>query len=67
MRFGPTVTIREEEAMNRSILGALLGSALCVPMAVAQDASTQPEGGDALALESFSGRDLKSGLEGRGN
>ena len=50
--------------MARIVLGIFLGSALCLPMAAAQDATDQRSTGDALALEDFSGRILLSGLEG---
>ncbi|MFC0341383.1 glucose/sorbosone family PQQ-dependent dehydrogenase [Paracoccus niistensis] len=49
--------------MTRSILGILLGTALSIPMAWAQEAEAPPAG-NALALETFSGRVLASGLEG---
>lgn len=42
--------------MARTISGILLGSALSVPMALAQETGAPPEGGDGLALETFSGR-----------
>jgi len=49
--------------MPRTLPGILLGSVLCAPMAMAQE-SPQPASGGEIALESFSGRVLASGLEG---
>lgn len=50
--------------MMRRILGILLGSVLSVPAALAQEAGPPPTEGDGLALETFSGHVLASGLEG---
>lgn len=49
--------------MSRTVLGVLLGSVLRAPMALAQD-SPRATSGDKIALESFTGRVLASGLEG---